>query len=62
MDIPEILYLCGCGQCGGYFAAGQPLEQNGGTLHTTEHVLAALVGAGDRQCADPAGRPEMPIM
>jgi UDP-3-O-[3-hydroxymyristoyl] N-acetylglucosamine deacetylase / 3-hydroxyacyl-[acyl-carrier-protein] dehydratase len=41
---------------------GTTLEQNGGRVYTTEHVLAALVGLGIDNCLIQVNGPEMPIM
>ncbi len=41
---------------------GTTLEQNGARVHTTEHVLAALVGMGIDNCLIQVSGPEMPIM
>ena len=41
---------------------GTTLEQNGARVHTTEHVLAALVGLGIDNCLIQVTGPEMPIM
>jgi len=41
---------------------GTTLEQNGARVHTTEHVLAALVGLKIDNCLIQVTGPEMPIM
>ena len=41
---------------------GTTLEQNGARVHTTEHVLAALVGLEIDNCLIEVTGPEMPIM
>ena len=41
---------------------GTTLEKNGVRVHTTEHVLAALLGMGIDNCLIQATGPEMPIM
>ncbi|MDI9341002.1 MAG: bifunctional UDP-3-O-[3-hydroxymyristoyl] N-acetylglucosamine deacetylase/3-hydroxyacyl-ACP dehydratase [Sediminibacterium sp.] len=41
---------------------GTTLEKNGARVHTTEHVLAALVGLGIDNCLIQVNGPEMPIM
>jgi UDP-3-O-[3-hydroxymyristoyl] N-acetylglucosamine deacetylase / 3-hydroxyacyl-[acyl-carrier-protein] dehydratase len=41
---------------------GTTLEKNGARVHTTEHVLAALVGSGIDNCLIQVTGPEMPIM
>ncbi len=41
---------------------GTTLEKNGARVHTTEHVLAALVGLGIDNCLIQVTGPEMPIM
>jgi UDP-3-O-[3-hydroxymyristoyl] N-acetylglucosamine deacetylase/3-hydroxyacyl-[acyl-carrier-protein] dehydratase len=41
---------------------GTTLEKNGIKVHTTEHVLAALVGLGIDNCLIQVTAPEMPIM
>ncbi len=41
---------------------GTTLEQNGARVHTTEHVLAALVGMEIDNCLIQLDAPEMPIM
>ena len=41
---------------------GTTLEKNGVRVHTTEHVLAALVGLGIDNCLIQVSGPEMPIM
>lgn len=41
---------------------GTTLEKNGARVHTTEHVLAALVGMGIDNCLIQVTGPEMPIM
>lgn len=41
---------------------GTTLEKNGVKIHTTEHVLAALLGLGIDNCLIEATGPEMPIM
>ncbi len=41
---------------------GTTLEQNGAKVHTTEHVLAALVGMEIDNCLIQLDGPEMPIM
>lgn len=41
---------------------GTTLEKNGVRVHTTEHVLAALVGLGIDNCLIQINGPEMPIM
>ncbi len=41
---------------------GTTLEKNGVRVHTTEHVLAALVGLGIDNCMIQVTGPEMPIM
>jgi UDP-3-O-[3-hydroxymyristoyl] N-acetylglucosamine deacetylase/3-hydroxyacyl-[acyl-carrier-protein] dehydratase len=41
---------------------GTTLEQNGARVHTTEHVLAALVGLRIDNCLIQVTGPEMPIM
>jgi UDP-3-O-[3-hydroxymyristoyl] N-acetylglucosamine deacetylase / 3-hydroxyacyl-[acyl-carrier-protein] dehydratase len=41
---------------------GTTLEKNGARVHTTEHVLAALVGCGIDNCLIQITGPEMPIM
>lgn len=41
---------------------GTTLEKNGAKVHTTEHVLAALVGMGIDNCLIQVTGPEMPIM
>ena len=41
---------------------GTTLEQNGAKVHTTEHVLAALVGMEIDNCLIQIDAPEMPIM
>lgn len=41
---------------------GTTLEKNGARVHTTEHVLAALVGCGIDNCLIQVTGPEMPIM
>ncbi len=41
---------------------GTTLEQNGAKVHTTEHVLAALVGMEIDNCMIQLDGPEMPIM
>lgn len=41
---------------------GTTLEKNGVRVHTTEHVLAALVGLGIDNCLIQVDAPEMPIM
>lgn len=41
---------------------GTTLEQNGARVHTTEHVLAALVGMEIDNCLIEVTGPEMPIM
>lgn len=41
---------------------GTTLEQNGARVHTTEHVLAALVGMEVDNCLIQLDGPEMPIM
>lgn len=41
---------------------GTTLEQNGARVHTTEHVLAALMGLGIDNCLIQVTGPEMPIM
>ena len=41
---------------------GTTLEQNGAKVHTTEHVLAALVGLKIDNCLIQVTGPEMPIM
>lgn len=41
---------------------GTTLEKNGARVHTTEHVLAALVGMGIDNCLIQVSGPEMPIM
>lgn len=41
---------------------GTTLEKNGVRVHTTEHVLAALVGLGIDNCLIQVDGPEMPIM
>ncbi len=41
---------------------GTTLEKNGVRVHTTEHVLAALVGLGIDNCLIQLNGPEMPIM
>lgn len=41
---------------------GTTLEKNGVKVHTTEHVLAALVGLGIDNCLIQVTAPEMPIM
>ncbi len=41
---------------------GTTLEKNGVRVHTTEHVLAALVGLGIDNCLIQVDNPEMPIM
>ena len=41
---------------------GTTLEQNGARVHTTEHVLAALVGLKIDNCLIQVSGPEMPIM
>jgi len=41
---------------------GTTLEKNGVCVHTTEHVLAALVGLGIDNCLIQVDGPEMPIM
>lgn len=41
---------------------GTTLEKNGVRVHTTEHVLAALVGLGIDNCLIQVNGPEMPIM
>lgn len=41
---------------------GTTLEKNGVRVHTTEHVLAALVGMGIDNCLIQVTGPEMPIM
>ena len=41
---------------------GTTLEKNGVRVHTTEHVLAALVGMGVDNCLIQVTGPEMPIM
>ncbi|MBL7884189.1 MAG: bifunctional UDP-3-O-[3-hydroxymyristoyl] N-acetylglucosamine deacetylase/3-hydroxyacyl-ACP dehydratase, partial [Bacteroidia bacterium] len=41
---------------------GTTLEQNGAKVHTTEHVLAALVGLEIDNCLIQLDGPEMPIM
>src|ERR1044072_2396619 len=41
---------------------GTTLEKNGVRVHTTEHVLAALMGLGIDNCLIQVTGPEMPIM
>lgn len=41
---------------------GTTLEKSGARVHTTEHVLAALVGLGIDNCLIQVNGPEMPIM
>jgi UDP-3-O-[3-hydroxymyristoyl] N-acetylglucosamine deacetylase/3-hydroxyacyl-[acyl-carrier-protein] dehydratase len=41
---------------------GTTLEKNGVKVHTTEHVLAALLGMGIDNCLIQVTAPEMPIM
>jgi len=41
---------------------GTTLEKNGARVHTTEHVLAALLGLGIDNCLIQVTGPEMPIM
>ena len=41
---------------------GTTLEKNGARVHTTEHVLASLVGMGIDNCLIQVSGPEMPIM
>ncbi len=41
---------------------GTTLEKNGARVHTTEHVLAALMGLGIDNCLIQITGPEMPIM
>jgi len=41
---------------------GTTLEKNGVRVHTTEHVLAALVGLQIDNCLIQVDGPEMPIM
>src|SRR3954470_11839354 len=41
---------------------GTTLEKNGVRVHTTEHVLASLVGLGIDNCLIQVTGPEMPIM
>lgn len=41
---------------------GTTLEKNGARVHTTEHVLAALLGCGIDNCLIQVTGPEMPIM
>lgn len=41
---------------------GTTLEKNGVRVHTTEHVLASLVGLGIDNCLIQVSGPEMPIM
>ncbi len=41
---------------------GTTLEKNGARVHTTEHVLAALIGMGIDNCLIQVTGPEMPIM
>lgn len=41
---------------------GTTLEKNGARVHTTEHVLAALMGQGIDNCLIRVTGPEMPIM
>jgi len=41
---------------------GTTLEKNGARVHTTEHVLASLVGMGIDNCLIQVTGPEMPIM
>jgi UDP-3-O-[3-hydroxymyristoyl] N-acetylglucosamine deacetylase / 3-hydroxyacyl-[acyl-carrier-protein] dehydratase len=41
---------------------GTTLEKNGARVHTTEHVLAALIGLGIDNCLIQMNGPEMPIM
>lgn len=41
---------------------GTTLEKNGARVHTTEHVLAALMGLGIDNCLIQVNGPEMPIM
>ena len=41
---------------------GTTLEKNGAKVHTTEHVLAALMGLGIDNCLIQVTGPEMPIM
>lgn len=41
---------------------GTTLEKDGVRVHTTEHVLAALVGLGIDNCLIQVDNPEMPIM
>ena len=41
---------------------GTTLEKNGARVHTTEHVLAALVGLQIDNCLIQVSGPEMPIM
>ncbi|MEI6020789.1 MAG: bifunctional UDP-3-O-[3-hydroxymyristoyl] N-acetylglucosamine deacetylase/3-hydroxyacyl-ACP dehydratase [Bacteroidota bacterium] len=41
---------------------GTTLEKNGARVHTTEHVLAALIGLGIDNCLIQVTGPEMPIM
>ena len=41
---------------------GTTLEQNGAKVHTTEHVLAALIGLRIDNCLIQVTGPEMPIM
>jgi UDP-3-O-[3-hydroxymyristoyl] N-acetylglucosamine deacetylase / 3-hydroxyacyl-[acyl-carrier-protein] dehydratase len=43
-------------------ARGTTLEKNGARVHTTEHVLAALLGSGIDNCLIQVTGPEMPIM
>lgn len=43
-------------------ARGTTLEKNGVRVHTTEHVLAALLGLGIDNCLIQLDGPEMPIM
>jgi len=41
---------------------GTTLEQNGGVVHTTEHVLAAIYASGIDNCLIQIDGPEVPIM
>lgn len=41
---------------------GTTLEQHGAKVHTTEHVLAALMGLGIDNCLIQVNGPEMPIL
>src|SRR5438874_1963098 len=41
---------------------GTTLEKNGVKVHTTEHVLASLLGMGIDNCLIQVSAPEMPIL